>query len=323
MKMFRILGPITAGFGQQFADFISALAADEQYGIEVNSPGGSVDEGMYVYRKMLARPPARALVHQAASMAALLVQTALVRSMARDGHMILHNPVATMSGNADELKQAGKYVGELEQEMTRAYEKRAKEAPVAELMKSEKPLTAKEAINMGLADEVAPALDLAAQIVKPPQQEKPVNPLYRLIAKVLGVAEDKVSDDTSAQALLEAKAALIANFETEQAKLKSDADRQAVIAEALKAGRMTEAMSKLEAVAKLDATTLKALVDTLPVVVPLARADLSNLARPADVSGFDAAGLKLLQALHVDPAEAAKVAVPRDGIFRHVVPTKR
>jgi len=320
MKYFRILEPIADGFADKFSKFLEQLSPGEPYGIEVNSPGGSVDQGMFALRKMSARPPAQALVHQAASMAALLVQTATRRVMAKDGHMILHAPVATLSGDAAKLKQAGDYVAEIEQEMVSIYEKRSHDADIKGLMRSEKPVAVQEAISSGLIDEIACPLEMAAYVAET-QPERKMNKIMTLVAKILGIAEDKLGDETNATALLEAKAATIEAFEKEQARLKNEFETKDIIAKALASGRMTEAMSKLEAILKLDSRTLAVLVDSLPVVVPLARADISGLPKTSE-GAITPEALKIFALLRTDPVAASKIPVPLDGVFKHIVHTK-
>jgi hypothetical protein len=80
-------------------------------------------------------------------------------------------------------------------------------------------------------------------------------------------------------------------------------------------------MSKLPAILALDSSSLKSLVDSLPVVVPVARADLSNLATPA--SPHSPEFLKACAVLKQNPDEIAKIPVPADGMFRYIVKTSK
>ena len=147
--------------------------------------------------------------------------------------------------------------------------------------------------------------------------------IRKLLAKLLRLPEDsvKVNDKgeptAETSALLEAKAQLLDAREKELQAGAESALRAQLIADGVKAGRLTEATSKLEALAKLDCVALKVLIDSLPAAVPLARVDATNLAGPVDATQYTAAQLTALAALGVDPKTAAKVSVPAEGAFRY------
>lgn len=315
MRYFRILGEITSGFGQQVADFLSSLKPGEQYGLEINSPGGSVVEGMYAYHKFLARKPEVAYIHSAASMATVLAQAAVRRVIARGGNMILHRPQVSASGDADSVRRTAEYASGYEMEMLQVYSSRT-DKDVKPHMQSMEALAAEKAVDLGLADEVIEPAAIAAKTGERKMDWK------SLVARVLGIkAEALPANEDEAGKLLEAKAAAL---EMKEADLKAEAEKQlkaAIVADALKAGRMTEAMSRLPAILALDSASLKALIESLPVVVPVARADLSNIAAPT--SPHSPEFLKACSAMKVDPDEVAKVQVPADGIFRYVVKTSK
>jgi len=330
MKWYRILGAIAEGEATKFAAFIESLAAGEDYGVEINSPGGSVSEGMYIHRKMLTRPPITALIHEANSMASLIAQAAKTRVMAEGGHMALHNPHVTVNASAKELAEIGEYVGALEQEMKAIYAGRSKNTQknIGELMANQKNLSAVEAKEHGLIDEIRQPEKMAAMISSPATATKQESAMgfKQMLAKLLGLPEaslavnDKGEATAETQALLDAKAALLNQREQELNAAASVQAKSSLIAQALQAGRLTEAQSKLEAIQKLDVAALKTLIESMPVVVPLKPVDLTGLSVPSlnSVASSPEAG-KILKALRVDPAIAAKITIPADGVLRHVV----
>ena len=328
MRMHRFLGEILEGASAAFATFLDTLAADEAYGVEINSPGGSVNEGMFISHRMARRPPAVAYIHSAGSMAALLAQHATNRVMAEDGHLTPHNPNIVMQGDSDKLKQTAGWMKEIEDEMVSIYRSRSKatKSDILEMMKAEHPLNAKQAKEYGFIDEFVPAAELAA-LVSPTQAKESSMDIRKLLAKLLRLPEDSVKVDdkgvptAETSALLEAKAALLDVREQELLAKAEGALRAQVIADAVKAGKLTEATAKLEALTKLDAATLKTLVDSLPAAVPLARADLTNLAAADGATAYTPEQMKALAALGVDPKKAAGVAVSADGAFRYVAST--
>jgi ATP-dependent protease ClpP protease subunit len=323
--MYRFLSDIVEGASAAFAAFLDTLAAEEAYGIEVNSPGGSVNEGMFISHRMARRPPAVAYIHSAGSMAALLAQHAANRVMAADGHLTPHNPNIVAQGDSDKLKQTAGWMKEIEDEMVSIYRSRSKatKSDILEMMKAEHPLNAKQAKECGFIDEFVPAGQMAALVASQTQAKESSMDIRKLLAKLLRLPEDSVKVDdkgvptAETSALLEAKAALLDVREQELTASAEKSLRAQVIADAVKAGKLTEATAKLEALTKLDAATLKTLVDSLPAAVPLARADLTNLAAADGATQYTAAQLTALAALGVDPKKAATVSIPAEGAFRY------
>ena len=134
--MYRFLNEIIAGASDAFATFLDTLAADEAYGVEINSPGGSVNEGMFISHRMQQRPPAVAYIHSAGSMAALLAQHASKRVMAADGHLTPHNPHITMEGDSSKLIITAEWMKNIEDEMISIYRAKSKatKATILQLM---------------------------------------------------------------------------------------------------------------------------------------------------------------------------------------------
>ena len=129
--MYRFLNEIIAGASDAFATFLDTLAADEAYGVEINSPGGSVNEGMFISHRMQQRPPAVAYIHSAGSMAALLAQHASKRVMASDGHLTPHNPHITMEGDSSKLIITAEWMKNIEDEMISIYRAKSKATKAA------------------------------------------------------------------------------------------------------------------------------------------------------------------------------------------------
>jgi hypothetical protein len=183
-------------------------------------------------------------------------------------------------------------------------------------MQSMAPISAEQAVALGLADEVIEPAAIAAKTGEAEMDWK------SLVARVLGIKVEALpADESDAQKLLEAKAAAI---ESQESALKAETEKQlkaVIVAEALKSGRMTEAMSKLPAILALDSSSLKSLVDSLPTVVPVARANLSNLATPA--SPHSPEFLKACATLKKNPDEIAKIPIPENGILKYVVQTSQ
>jgi hypothetical protein len=86
-----------------------------------------------------------------------------------------------------------------------------------------------------------------------------------------------------------------------------------VLDAALKDGRLTAAMAELPAIKALDSASLKALVDTLKPVVPVARLDLP--ASPELKPALTADQLKVCEMFGHKPEDVAGIKIGTEGIL--------
>ena len=151
-----------------FRDSLKQLGDVDTINLHINSPGGSVFEGIAIYN-MLKSNPAQINVYVdalAASIASVIAMSGDNIFMPSNSMLMIHNPWTMAMGNANDLrKQADDLdrIGELS--VTTYLDKAGGKLDadtLHQLMDDETWLTAQEAVNYGLATEVIDDNQMAA-----------------------------------------------------------------------------------------------------------------------------------------------------------------
>lgn len=136
----------------------------------INSPGGSVFEGVAIHN-MLKRHPAKVNAHVdalAASIASVIAMAGDAIYMPKNAMMMIHNPWTIAMGNAAELRKAADDLDRIGKAMRQSYLQKAggklTDEKLQELLDAETWLSADEAHRYGLCDVVLEANQAAALI---------------------------------------------------------------------------------------------------------------------------------------------------------------
>ncbi|MEK3658164.1 head maturation protease, ClpP-related [Paenibacillus sp. FSL F4-0236] len=142
----------------------------EKIHLYINSPGGSVFEGVAIHN-MLMRHKARVIVHVdalAASIASVIAMAGDEIRMPKNSMMMIHNPWTFAMGNAAELRKAADDLDRIGQSAIQSYLQKAgdklDEATLKSLLDAETWLSADEAYAHGLCDVVEESNEMAASI---------------------------------------------------------------------------------------------------------------------------------------------------------------
>ena len=134
--------------------------------IYINSLGGSVLEGLGIYSQ-LKRCKAYKTVYIdgfACSIASVIAMAGDKVVMPRNTLMMIHNPVATVCGNSEQLRKSAEQLDVLNKASVQAYVTRSKgkatEEELKKMMDNETYLTAMQCVELGLADEFADEIDM-------------------------------------------------------------------------------------------------------------------------------------------------------------------
>lgn len=153
-----------------FRDALKEIGDVKTINLHINSPGGSVFEGTAIFN-MLKNSRAFINVYVdglAASIASVIAMAGDKIYMPANAMMMIHNPWVVCEGNADELRKMADDLEKIGSLSTDTYVKRSNGKANAEeiqnLMDEETWLTAKEAVELGLADEVVESNKMAASI---------------------------------------------------------------------------------------------------------------------------------------------------------------
>ena len=151
---------------KQFISEFKKIPQGNTVFLRINSPGGDPFDGLAIYNVIARHPGAvKATIDGlAASMASVIAMAANEITMPDNTYMMIHNPWGISIGDAEEMIKTADLLGKLANTLADTYAKRSgQEAEkIAELMNDETWLTAAEAKELGLADNVTEALPLAA-----------------------------------------------------------------------------------------------------------------------------------------------------------------
>lgn len=287
IEIFGPIGNTWDGEGVTAAKFIAdfkALKGDD-VSLTVNSPGGSLFDGLAIYTAMAAsgKNITAKVMGIAASAASLVVMAAKKIVMPKNTHLMIHKAGNGVFGNADDMRAMAEVLDGLDKSIVATYAARSGK-PEAEIQamldKGDTWLSADEAVALGLADEATALVTATALFdldglpeavraaMQPPAVTPPVSgPLaeeVQALAKAAGLdayagvfaLDPSVTDKATASAAITAAKEIQA-----YARLAGQEDR----ADGLIRARKTVAESREILVsnqARVDESTY---VDTTPV----------------------------------------------------------
>lgn len=156
-------GVTAAAFGKD----LKALGDVDDITVFINSPGGSVFDGLAIYN-MLRQHPANITVKVmgvAASAASFIAMAGNKIVMPANTFMMVHNPMGVAFGNAAEMREWADILDKIAASLIGVYVARTgkDEKEVKDLLDAETWMTAEEAKALGFADEVEAEMKIAAK----------------------------------------------------------------------------------------------------------------------------------------------------------------
>lgn len=144
---------ITAkSFQESLRDMGSVSAMD----IYVNSPGGSVFEGLAIFNQIQRHPAAEKIVHIdgiAASIASIIAMAGTEIRIAENGMFMIHDPWGMTVGSADEMRKQADALDKIRDVLLDTYVAKTggKRETISQWMTDETWMTAKEAVDRKFA----------------------------------------------------------------------------------------------------------------------------------------------------------------------------
>jgi ATP-dependent Clp protease protease subunit len=155
-----------------FQKDLKALGDVSEINLHINSPGGSVFDGITIYQ-MLVQHKAKINVYidgLAASIASVIAMAGDKIYIPNNAMMMVHNPWTYAIGNANELRKQAEDLDKIGVSMRESYlnktGEKISEEELTALLDNETWLSAKEAVDYGLADELLSENRVAACISK-------------------------------------------------------------------------------------------------------------------------------------------------------------
>lgn len=208
-----------------FKNELNQLGDVSEIDVHINSAGGNVFEGHAIYN-MLKMHKAKVNIYVdalAASIASVIAMSGDTIFMHKNSFMMIHNSWIMTLGNSKDLRQTADLLDKTDQSSNNAYLDKAtnlSEAELKQLLEAETWLTADEALEKGLADEILGASEIAASISKDSYQmfkHVPEN-IEKDVDKIINVSDvqDNKTKETMSQKEKEARQQIIDECNTLQ-----------------------------------------------------------------------------------------------------------
>lgn len=218
ISIFDAIGNTWDGEGVTAKQFISDLKplAGKKLSVFINSPGGSVSDGLAIYNALKAHDGEITVkvMGVAASAASFIAMAGDKIVMPENTFLMVHNPLSWAYGNANEFREVADTLDKIGSSLVGIYVARTgkPEAEIKSLLDAETWLTANEAKDLGFADEVLPEMKVAAafdidkmpeniknafKATKPPEVKPPVKtePAATLADEIKGLVAAAGLDD--------------------------------------------------------------------------------------------------------------------------------
>lgn len=151
---------------KQFVEDLKDMGEIDHIRVRINSPGGSVTDGIAIYNALLGHKATVTTQIDAAaySIASIVAMAGDEIVMASNALMMIHDPWMLAIGNAEDMRRAAEILDIHAETLVSTYATRTgMEADrVRELMKAETWMTAETAVEMGFATSKIEALAVAA-----------------------------------------------------------------------------------------------------------------------------------------------------------------
>lgn len=154
---------ITAGQIIKNLHILNHLDSKNPITIFLNSPGGSWEDGMAIYDtiKIIKSPVVIVGMGKIYSMASVVIQSAKKRTLMPNSLFMIHDGTEFIAGECKSVEAWAKNSKYIRQEMYKIYYERMKKTnkkitlkQIEEMCSHDTILTAEEAVNIGLADEI-------------------------------------------------------------------------------------------------------------------------------------------------------------------------
>jgi HK97 family phage major capsid protein/ATP-dependent Clp endopeptidase proteolytic subunit ClpP len=164
---------------KKFAEELKAKGKLKHINVRINSPGGSVPEGLGIYNTLVRHPAAKTVYidGMAASIASVICMAGDTVVMPANAIMMIHDPAALVIGDAEDMRKMANNLDKIKEGLISAYIRKTKLSrdDIWSLMTEETWMNADEAVEWGFADEVEEPMRMAAHFDLSHFQNTPQN----------------------------------------------------------------------------------------------------------------------------------------------------
>lgn len=163
---------------RQFNEQLTALGEVNQITLRINSPGGSVWEGMAVLA-MLQNHKAKIITRVegiAASMASIVAMAGDVIEMPENAFMMIHNPADWVAGGSEEFRKKADVLDQVKAALVGIYAQRTGRTPeeISAWMDEETWMDGTTCLERGFCTNVLPSVTIAASLTANQFRKTPV-----------------------------------------------------------------------------------------------------------------------------------------------------
>ena len=150
-----------------FSRELRTLGTAEALDIYINSPGGSVFDGIAIFNQIARHPAKEKVMHVdgiAASIASVIMMAGSKIKVASNGTVMIHDPWAFAAGTAKDMRKMADSLDLTRDQILDTYAKRTKgkREDISAWMDEETWMNATEAKARGFADEITDAVEMEA-----------------------------------------------------------------------------------------------------------------------------------------------------------------
>ena len=149
-----------------FLDELKALGSVPELTVRINSPGGSVFDGVAIYNALKRHDAAITVWIDglAASIASMIAMAGDEVVMPENAMLVLHDPSGLVAGTASDMRAMAEALDRMKAGLVAAYRDKSgrDDAEIEALMQAETWLSAEEAVALGLADRIELPVRMAA-----------------------------------------------------------------------------------------------------------------------------------------------------------------
>lgn len=202
--IYDVVGGWDGTSARQFATDLNALGKLDTLNVFINSPGGSVFEGVAIYNT-LVRNRAKKIVQidgLAGSIASIIAMAGDEIIIAKNGYMMIHNPFAMAIGYASELRAVADRLDKMRETLLETYVDRSSSTAkqIGDWMDAETWLNAEETVAAGLADKVSAVEVALAALAKYDLTKMNFRNVPKNVLEFRAKAQTNVADTSAAAA---------------------------------------------------------------------------------------------------------------------------
>jgi ATP-dependent Clp protease protease subunit len=179
-----------------FLDELKALGPVPELTVRINSPGGSVFDGVAIYNALKHHDAVVTVWIDgiAASVASMIAMAGDEVVMPGNAMLVLHDPSGLVAGTAADMRATAEALDRMKAGMVAAYRDKSgrDDAEIEALMRDESWLSAREAVALGLADRVEQPVRMVAHFDLSRFRNTP--PQLAALAATMAPQEDDMPD---------------------------------------------------------------------------------------------------------------------------------